>query len=179
MAKCNYCGKEVDYQREGNDFICPECGWEVEAARKYSEKHKQTNMIGTASSKKENNPSRIKKILLTVSAIVVVLLIVPQMCTGGGSASSSYTTSAGVGDVVILKDAFAGVTKSDLDKVIKYSVAKDSNGLMQYMLAGNAFMISDGTKAKLLNKGFASCEVRIIDGNLSGRSGWIPIEMIK
>jgi hypothetical protein len=40
LETCLRCREQVEYIKEGNDFVCPKCGWEVEAAKKFDQKYR-------------------------------------------------------------------------------------------------------------------------------------------
>ena len=56
--------------------------------------------------------------------------------------------------------------------------AKDKVGLLQLMGRGKVFMVTKGSSALVLDIGFTSMKVRINDGDMSGKAGWLPREYV-
>lgn len=57
-------------------------------------------------------------------------------------------------------------------------IAKDSIGILNLVNAKLAFIVQSGTKARIIDKGFLTSEVRILEGNHFGRSGFLPSEFL-
>lgn len=105
-------------------------------------------------------------------AIVIFLAVVVAF-------ASSQQTSIRIGDTVILPYMFLGTTKSNNDRLTKLSVAGDEYGIKQMIYAGEAFIVAEGTKGKVIDSSILSIEVRILDGKYQGWSGWISRELVK
>lgn len=105
-------------------------------------------------------------------AVIIFLVVVVAL-------ASSQQTSIRIGDTVILPYIFLGTTKSDYDRLVKLSVAKDEYGIKQMIYAGQAFIVAEGTKGKVIDSSLFSIEVRVLDGKYQGWSGWISKELVK
>lgn len=78
------------------------------------------------------------------------------------------------GDVILAVDVSA------FDRMIQLSVAGDNRGLAQLALAGRAFLVRSGTKARVIGRAkLGVAEVRIEDGDMMGRSGFVAAEFIQ
>ena len=89
-----------------------------------------------------------------------------------------------VGDEVVLvsgeeDEVILGVSVSDYDQMIKASIAKDQFALAGMEPLGKALFVKNRTKALLLDSGPGRKQVRILEGNLSGRSGWVRAEEVQ
>ena len=72
----------------------------------------------------------------------------------------------------------AGTSEAALDRLTQLCNAKDSYGLAQMMLAGQALGIKDGTRARLIDPGIITHEVRVLEGEYRGRSAFISAEFL-
>ncbi len=70
-------------------------------------------------------------------------------------------------------------TKANFDESIKLSVAKDNMGLANLALSGGAFLVDSGTKVHVIDMMTGARQVRIMDGQFIGQSGWVPMEFVK
>jgi hypothetical protein len=56
--------------------------------------------------------------------------------------------------------------------------AKDSTGLGDLLLTGKVLAVNQQTQVKILVVDGAKAQVRILDGEHLGKSGWVPVEYI-
>jgi hypothetical protein len=63
--------------------------------------------------------------------------------------------------------------------LVKLSVAKDSLGIGEMVLGGKAYAMKNCTKIKLIGATFTTREVRILEGESFGKSGWAPMEWVR
>ncbi len=77
-------------------------------------------------------------------------------------------------DVVLLCN-----NKATLDRFLELAVAGDKTGISILVLQHRAFLASGGTSVLVIGREFNSREVRIEEGDLLGRSGWIGVERLK
>jgi hypothetical protein len=117
---------------------------------------------------------------LTVWGVLAVLLFATNYAVEAQSAGETvvlaHSNISLVNDTpvcMVLADeaARAAFTKAD--------VADDIEGVHELVQAGRAFAVPVGTKARLLAGGFATVEVRILDGEYAGRRGFVPTAMIE
>lgn len=108
----------------------------------------------------------------------LLLLVAAVMCAGSGGGSPSSSSS---GDIVVLRSG-AGVmvcaTSRDFRRCTQLSVARDADGLAQMERAGQLFVVSDGTSARVIDGGFSVTEVRIAEGIYEGRGGFVATEHV-
>ena len=71
------------------------------------------------------------------------------------------------------------VTKEDRDKLATTLEANDMEGLAIMILDGKAFVVDNCTKAKVIGRAMFVREVRILEGDATGMSGWLPVEWIR
>ncbi len=72
-----------------------------------------------------------------------------------------------------------GTTKDAVDEVQHSLNARDREGLREMVMRGRAFIVPSDTRAKLIDRGFFSARVRVMEGASAGQAGWIPSEYIK
>jgi len=104
-----------------------------------------------------------KRMFVFAFALVLVMALFPQK----------------LGDTVILPNIFLGTSKSSYEKLVRLSVARDETGILQMIYAGEAFVVAEGTRGKVIDSAFLSVEVRILDGKYKGYSGWISRDLVK
>lgn len=69
-------------------------------------------------------------------------------------------------------------TKELTEEVRKALRAKDMQGLLDLMLNEGVFAVPNGTKALLIDKAFALRKVRILQGEMQGKAGWLEMEFV-
>lgn len=75
-------------------------------------------------------------------------------------------------------DVFVAVDDAAWDAMFKAIAAKDTEGMMQLVLAGKVFVVPVGTRVRVIEGGFTSVKVRILEGAHQAKAGWVPIEMV-
>ncbi len=70
-------------------------------------------------------------------------------------------------------------TKEALDKYVKFSIARDNFGMNFLISSGAVLNVPSKTKVLILDRGFVQTEVRILEGEYTGHSGWLPAEWVK
>ena len=75
---------------------------------------------------------------------------------------------------------FVGVatTKEAMDELTKSAVAKDSIGYAKVYSEGRAFQVESNTKILIIGMKVGSRQVRILEGDYYGQSGWVPYEWV-
>lgn len=69
-------------------------------------------------------------------------------------------------------------TKEYYDEMFKLLTIKDTLGVSQMVLDGKVLLADKGTTVKVIGSTMASREVRITNGKYTGKSGWVPNEMV-
>lgn len=77
------------------------------------------------------------------------------------------------------KYVFVAVTLNDLDRLNKLCNAKDSEGVVQMATNGQMLPVPSGTKCRIIGYGFATREVRIMEGPYYRRSGFVAAEFVR
>ena len=82
-----------------------------------------------------------------------------------------------IGDICVIsakqQKASLSPTRVDWEALIKVSLAKDEIGLLQLIRDGRLYLVSNGTKVKILDRGIDAHEVRVMEGGAFGVSGWV------
>jgi len=109
----------------------------------------------------------------------MVLLCVAGFLTG----CSSDSGSAGDGrEGVLHRDGnqiLVGKTAADLAEVTRIAMVRDSTAEVKLRQAGDAFLVEDGVKAKVLESDMlGGIHVRILSGGNANRDGWVPSDYL-
>ena len=100
-----------------------------------------------------------------------------------GSSSNSSSGYLSIGDEGVLYNGSdqvpVAVTKDVLDQVIHMSTANDTLGYAQLVGAGLVIRVDSGTKVLILDSTVTYKQVRILEGEYVGESGWIPVDWVK
>ena len=71
------------------------------------------------------------------------------------------------------------IDQSALDAYGKFAVARDRYGPQELILSGRIFTVSNGTRARVIERNLATTEVRIMDGPHQGKRGLVPYEWVE
>ena len=125
-----------------------------------------------------------------IIAIFVLGLIISMFSSNGEDNSSTREISKkqetgrlSVGDegrLYVEGLDFIGVatTKEAFDELTKASVARDSIGYAEVYSEGRAFQVESNTKILIIDITFGSNQVRILEGDYYGKTGWVPYEWV-
>ena len=69
-------------------------------------------------------------------------------------------------------------TKTDLDALTKIYLANDTEGIAEFLVGGQGFAVSNGTKVLVLDTAVGSRRVRVLEGDQASKSGWLPMEYV-
>lgn len=94
--------------------------------------------------------------------------------TLGTEALATYHTNGTCSQSIVL-----GTTKANADTVGKALLSKDMVGISNLLSSGQAIMINDCTKVKVIDTAVGYKDVRILEGDSINLSGWIPSEWLK
>jgi hypothetical protein len=70
-------------------------------------------------------------------------------------------------------------TRSALNDFIRASQRRDRHGLAETLLGGEMMAVDRGTRVLVLERGAFIVQVRVLEGELEGETGWIPVEMVR
>lgn len=71
------------------------------------------------------------------------------------------------------------IDRDSLDAFTKASVAKDTIGVAALVLSGRLFEVPSGTRCLVIDRSFGAHQVRIMEGDQFGTSGWVAYEWVK
>jgi hypothetical protein len=92
--------------------------------------------------------------------------------SGGHIGQESKLHVAGLSLIMVAVDTDA------YDELLKACVAKDNYGIGNLILSGRVFNVKNDTRILVLDLGFAKTQVRILEGQKAGMSGWVPYEWV-
>lgn len=69
--------------------------------------------------------------------------------------------------------------KKYLDDFFNAKRLNDTYGIKELFVAGKIFDVKNCTKILILNKGFLTIKIRVLEGEKEGMSGWVDTERIK
>ena len=163
-------------------------------------------MVKITSSEKQSDETKPKrkwgKKEKTITGIAIVIFVIVLISIGGGDnktpshsptsqPSANENNKLGIGEEGIINfredkndcggedKIVLGTTKEAQDKVNKALLAKDYIGIAKLILVGEAFSVDICTRGKVIDRAFGLREVRIMEGENFGESGWLPYEWIK
>jgi hypothetical protein len=127
---------------------------------------------------------KVNYFVIIVGSLVVLFC---GICLLGTLLNSDSSTSSenylSIGDKGILyngKDEIpVAVTKEVFDQVIHMSTSKDTLGYTELIIAGLVFHVNSGTQVLIIDSEVVAKQVRILDGEYMGASGWVPVEWVK
>ena len=125
---------------------------------------------------------------------LIFILIVAFVLIGSGCGTSTTqpstppTPSLRIGDECII-NRFEDKTRCELmtalsvnedeyDEIFTSMEADDMIGLATMIIEGRAFLVDNCTKAKLVDTDVFMRRVRILEGEMAGEAGWLPMEWI-
>jgi len=110
--------------------------------------------------------------------LVILAVCLPISC-GQPQPEPADVGSESIISVPGLNEVYIAVDKEVFDEWIKACNAKDYIGVAQMEALGKLFVVSNGTKVLVIDRHTFSREVRILEGNATGKSGWLPYEWLK
>ena len=134
--------------------------------------------------------------IITGVGLFVFIIIMVSILSGGkpaeqntaASSTTSQNSKVNLGDEAVLnlnkdvKDCSGQVTvaldEKAEDAIIKASVANDDYGIAEVISAGNAFLVNNCAKVKVIEVKTGIRKIRILDGVQVNKSGWVPYEFL-
>jgi len=114
---------------------------------------------------------------LSWTFISIFILIVISIAVSANKSTSSFGDSGKLnsgGNLVPI-----AATQKSFDEWTKLRAAKDQEGQIQMIAAGDVFTVKKGTEVTVIDSGMFSRRIRIKSGPLKGMSGWVPTEYIQ
>lgn len=121
----------------------------------------------------------MKKLKYLLSLLTFAVFI---LAAGGSDDSSSNPNSfsssdvPGVGEMCTMtSDCFGAVSEDAFDEVTKCSTAKDEVGIQLLIAAGQAAVVHQGDRGKVLDLGILKTQVRFEDGTAL----YVPTDFVR
>lgn len=96
------------------------------------------------------------------------------------AASPPESTSVGIGEEGRLTDAVLLAVDDDAwDAMIDAQVAGDQYGLLELITTGAVFAGEKGARVLVVDRGFTSRKVRVLEGETAGLAGWVQTEFVE
>lgn len=163
MKKCKQCLGEVPLKARK----CQHCGSKVAVTWKdLSWKERIIGLVG--------------------GAVIMFLLISAFSGNGSGTNTSSPDKPASVsmgeegklysGDA---EKVFVATNEAALEQSTKSFIADDMQGIQELLLSGKGFVVTSGTRVKVIDTAFGRRKVRILENEMNGKNGWVPMEFVK
>ena len=118
----------------------------------------------------------MKRSLLIILVILTGVML--TACAAPTPEPSDIGSEATI-SVPNLDTVHLALNKEALDLWTEACVAKDYIGMAQLESVGKVFPVPNGTRVLVINSAFAVRQVRVLEGNAYGRSGWLPYEWLK
>ena len=124
----------------------------------------------------------VRSTLTVLAACAFTLLAVASSDSGGGgTASTTFPQVGEVGKIYVegLDHPLLAVDKRAFDEWVTVCAAGDQHGAAQMHATGKMFAVDNGTRVKVIDIAFGALRVRVLDGDETGKSGWISHEFVK
>ena len=155
--------------------VCKHCGRDLTEAEKQPEKGK----------KETSNTAKGCTVLLVLILSLGVCVYVSVEPEPPQSPDATSEPPISIGDVAVLSwsdsDAagYLAVDDASWDLMFEAITARDNVGLSQLVQARRVYVVPTGTKARVLEFGFTSYKVRLMDGPSAGAAGWVVREFVQ
>ncbi len=126
--------------------------------------------------------------LVGIVLFIVLIVLLFNSCGETPTTQPSTPSILGIGEEGIINNnsnksdvsgvAVLAVDKKALDDLIQAQIADDKLGYSQMLGDGKLFIVDNGTKVKVIDIGFGKTEIRILEGEHLGKSGWIAYEFV-
>ena len=143
---------------------------------------------------KTEREKRSIKVLGVVGSIIFIFVLIgffaakSEPSTSTPSENTQSSSFLSIGDDGILNNnetetdcsgvSVLGTTKDNYSEFTKAIVVDDRLGYSQMLGNGQLFIVDNCTKIKKIDGSFTMSEVRILEGEYLGTSGWIAFEFV-
>jgi hypothetical protein len=76
-------------------------------------------------------------------------------------------------------EGIVAIDEAAYNSISNAGASGDTMGIMELMLQQRAFVVSAGTSILIIDYAYGRRKVRILSGQMIGRSGWVPKEWIQ
>jgi hypothetical protein len=70
-------------------------------------------------------------------------------------------------------------SEDNYDRQMQLLAANDREGWQEMVAKHQIMLVDSGTKCRIIDVGFSKDEVRILEGDFSGESGFVPVGWVK
>jgi len=131
-----------------------------------------------------NGPRNMKNhntaLYLTVGGIIAFLAVGLIASWSTSSGPERVTTGQeGILEISGEEEVLVAITKENMDKIVRAATIKDNLGISKMVLADQAYFVDKGTKVLVIDTTLTASQIRILDGEEIGSSGWVPKEFVK
>jgi hypothetical protein len=157
LKPCRECGKEVSTEAKQ----CPHCGVG----------HPTTKSVSSAGC------------AIGCLGVIVLAILIGVLSQGGNQGSQTQPAESSTcsssncvvraptrGESVVL-----AVSKQSLNEMIS---SGSDRAIAVMVLNGSAFLVSQNTPVSIVDRAFGVRKVLVLEGPMSGRSGWAPAEWV-
>lgn len=153
--KCKYCAMMIPKEAS----ICPHC-------------------------RKQQGTSTGVKILTVIFILMGIGMCQSLTSNKGGTGGSAPSVSVGKEGILSGTSGTltpVAITEAALDQFLKSHSANDKDGMVQMIATGLVFSVDNGTKVLVIDhgEGMFKRKIRILEGNMKGRAGYVPYEWVK
>ena len=160
--KCPFCAEEIKAKAK----VCRYCGRDIPE---------------DAEKKKGSSGAAWFGVLLFL--VFMVWLVIDSLSPSQTAQRRSNPPVPSVGAILELYTTNGaipvGINTDALDQLEKAQMAQDEQGQVQLVASAMILLVPSGTKARLLDAGFFTHEIRILEGRHQGRKGWVRREFVK
>lgn len=75
--------------------------------------------------------------------------------------------------------AFVARNRESLNRLVKLQAVGDKDGIALLMLDGELFVIEKYRQVRVIDRGFSTSEIRVMNGPEKGRSGYVLSDFLK
>jgi hypothetical protein len=175
LINCSECNHEVSSLAAS----CPHCGAPVPKIDNQNVEQKNKNVP----EKHEQKPSLFAFILIIAIVAVSIYVAFQRVSSSTMSTTDSSKPRIPVGERGIIdsggNEECIAVTEDAFDEYRQSLRAHDVQGTAALLLSGKCFTVDEGMRVLVIDSNASGLsKVRVLEGNKSGLSGWVPFEHI-